>query len=109
MPKKARLVRAGAGGQVRRRRNATQHDSALLLTSGRDFKFGANVVRNLRRVEIHQPPDLVIRNAPELGPFAQGPNRGFSTGGKNPTGTQTDDVGELGVDKRSGIRDRDHT
>ncbi len=83
-----------------RRRNATQHDSTLLLGTGGDFEFSADVERNLSGVIIDEVADAVVRDAAEFGPLAQGADGGLATGGENPAGAKTDDVGELGVDLR---------
>ncbi len=80
------------------RRDTTQHDSTLLLTSGGDFEFGADMERNLGWIIIDEVANAVMRNAAEFGPFAQGADGGLATGGENATGAKADDVGELRVD-----------
>ena len=60
--------------------------------------------RNLGRIIINEVADAVVRDAAEFGPFAQGADGGFTTGGENTTGAKTDDVGELGVDLRTDAR-----
>ena len=94
MPSKARRLDS-------LRRESTQHDSTLLLGACGDFHFGADVQRNLGRIIINEVADAVMRDAAEFGPFAQGADGGFTTGGENTTGAKTDDVGELGVDLRT--------
>ncbi len=83
------------------RRDTTQHDSTLLLGACGDFQFGADVQRNLGRIIINEMADAVVGDAAKFGPFAQGADGGFTTGGENTAGAKTDDVGELGVDLRT--------
>ena len=63
---------------------------------------------DLGGVVIDEVADAVMGDAAELGPLAEGADRGLAAGRKDAGGAETDDVGELGADAGSGIRKRVH-
>ena len=60
------------------------------------FQAGADVQGDFCRVEINEVADTVVRDAAELGPFAQGANRRLASLGEKPAGAEAGDVGEVG-------------
>ena len=57
---------------------------------------------DLGGVVIDEVADPVMRDAPELRPFAKGADRGLAARRENAAGTEADDVGELGGEAGSG-------
>lgn len=52
---------------------------------------------HLGRIKINEVADTVVGDAPELGPFAQGADRGFVVLGKDTGDTEANDVGEVAL------------
>ena len=78
------------------------------LPARRDFEFGADVDRDLGRVVVDEMTETVMRDAAELGPLAEGADRGLFAVRKNAAGPEADDIDQLRRDESSGSGGRVH-
>ena len=62
-------------------------------TARGDFQFVADVIRDLVRVVIDEMADAVAGDAAELGPFAQGADRGLAAAREDAAATEAGDIG----------------
>ena len=66
-----------------------------MSASGGNLQLGADMQRDLGRVEKDEVADFVIGDAPELGPGAERSDRRLPAGGEYPALAKAGDVGEL--------------
>lgn len=71
----------------------------------RHFQFCADMDGNLGGVVINEVPDAMMRDAPELGPFPQRPDRRLFACREYPAQAKAGDVGKLVFDqgRRRGV------
>ena len=72
-----------------RRRTASRS-----LSASRNSEFRSDVQGNVNRIIVHEVSDFVVRDAPQLGPFAQGADGRLVSFGKYAACSQPNDVRE---------------
>ena len=78
------------------------------LPPRRNFELRADVDRDLGRVVVNEMTETVMRDAAELGPLAEGADRGLFAVRENAAGAEADDVDQLRSDESSGNGGRVH-
>ncbi len=92
--------KASAAPGVKPERRCCDRRGDLVSAPRGHFQFRANMHRDLARVVVDEMPDAVMRDAAELGPFAQRAHRRLFPGRKDAAGAQADNVGEPVLDRR---------